>query len=127
MNRDGKPSQIVGKGLMVVGGWLRDLRRDKIGEAMICLPRRLWHLLPQEVEGREFFRALLIAIKVNVIADRIGRPKSVNASCRERVFGDDLIEQLLGIIEKFLRLFSNRGIVKDCWIPTAQFPCVKEW
>src|SRR5207245_10559220 len=88
---------------------------------------RLWHLLAQEVEGRELFRALLIAIKVNVIADRIGRPKSVNASCRERVFGDDLIEQLLGIIEKFLRLFSNRGIVKDCWIPTAQFPCVKEW
>ena len=44
------------------------LRRDKIGQAIVCLPGRLLHLLTQEMEGRDHLAPVFIAVNLDIVA-----------------------------------------------------------
>src|SRR5437879_3960441 len=101
-------------------------RSDKIGQAVIELADRLWHLLAQEVKRRQLIVAGVADVELDIVTNRVRQPKPVDAARRKRILGDDLIQQFLRILEKFTRLRANRRIVKDCRIPPAQLPRVKE-
>src|SRR4029077_11039410 len=106
---------------MIVGFW-----RDVISQAMIELPCRLLHLLPQKIEHREFLPSRFIAIKIEIVSDGVCRPKGVNTLRGERILHGDLIEKLLRVIEKFARLFADHWIIQYRRVTAAQFPYMKE-
>src|SRR4029077_4625284 len=93
---------------------------------MIRLPRGFLHLLTQKIKRGDFFGALFIGVKLNIIANRICWPKSMNAARDQQVLRDDVIKKCLRIIEQFARLFANLGIVENRRITAAQLPRMKE-
>jgi hypothetical protein len=64
---------------------------------------------------------------MNIVANRVCRPKSMNAARNQQILRNNLIEKFLRIVEKFARLLANLGIVENRRITTAQFPRMKEW
>src|SRR5437588_4524708 len=102
------------------------LRRDKIRQAMVELPRRFLHLLAQEKERRQFLGACFISVEDDIISNGMGRPQSMNAARDQETFSNDSIEKCLCIVEQFSRLFAELGIVKNSGISAAQFPRMKK-
>src|SRR4051812_49242520 len=90
-------------------------RRHQVTQAAIHLARRLLHLLAKEMEGAKALLTRFIGVDLNVVADRIRRPKSVDSARGQQLLRDDSIKQLLRIIEQLARLradyriFENRG------------------
>src|SRR5437867_999723 len=93
---------------------------------MIELSGGLLQLLSQEIKRRKFFAPRLIDEKIDIITSRGCRPKSKDTACSQQTFGGDFIQDLLRVIKKLARLFSNCGIVENCRISSAQFPHVKK-
>src|SRR5215217_307222 len=87
------------------------LRRNVIRKTMIELSRRLLHLLTQKIKRGDFFSAGVISVNMNVIADRVCWPKSVNAARDEKIFRCNALKEFLRIIEKFARFFANLLVV----------------
>src|SRR5262249_28740656 len=52
------------------------LRRDEIRQTMIELALTLFHLLPQKMERGQNLHATLIAVKLDIIPDGIGREEA---------------------------------------------------
>src|SRR5260370_38933085 len=107
---------------MIVG-----LRSNVISKAMIELPRRLLHLLPQKIRRREFLPSRFIAIKIDIVSDGVCWPKGVNASCGEQILHGDLIEKVLRVAKKFARLFADHRIIQYRRITASQFPYMNAW
>src|SRR4029077_2876229 len=106
---------------MIRVGW-----RYEIRQAMVKLSRWLLHLLAQEIERRKLLCALIVSIKVNIIANGVYPPKRVNTARDQQIFCDDSIEKFLRIVEKFARLFAKLWVFKNRRITAAQFPRVKK-
>src|SRR5437667_2770711 len=103
-----------------------NLPRNVIRKAMVELSRRLLHLLTQEIEGANFFRARFITVNINIVANRVCRPKRMNAARDQKLLRDDVIKKCLRIIEKFSCLFTYFWVVKHRRITAAQFPRMKK-
>src|SRR5437879_3019690 len=94
---------------------------------MIPLSRRFYHLLAQEIKRGQLFLMAVAGVELNIVADGIRRPKSVNAAGNQQIFPNDLIKQLLRVVKQFTRLFTYGGVFKDCRVTPAQLPGVKKW
>src|SRR6266704_5493242 len=93
---------------------------------MTKLAGRFLHLLPQKIKRGEFFRALVLNVEIDIIANRVRWPKSVNAASGQQILRGDLIDKFSRVIKKLTCLFANHRIVQDCRITAAQLPDVKE-
>src|SRR5947207_10771550 len=93
---------------------------------MIELCRRLLHLLTQKIKRGDFFSAGVVSVNMNVVADGVCGPKSVNAARDEEIFRCNALEEFLCIIKKFARFFAHLWVVKDRRVTPAQFPRMKE-
>src|SRR5207249_6683829 len=89
-------------------------------------PCRLLHLLPQKIKRREFLPSRFIDIKIDIVSDRVCRPKSINPARGQRILHGDLIEKLLRVIKKFACLFADHRIIQYRRVTAAQFPYMKE-
>src|SRR6476646_1807021 len=94
---------------------------------MIELSCRLLHLLTQKIKRGDFFSAGVISVNMNVVADGVCGPKSVNAARDQEIFRCNALEEFLRIIEKFARLFAHLWVVEDRRVPATPFPRMKEW
>src|ERR1043166_1681481 len=63
---------------------------------------------------------------MNVVADGVGRPKTIGAARFQEIFRCNAPEEFLCIIEKFTRLFTDFLVVENRRITTAQFPRMKK-
>src|SRR5438046_3947945 len=93
---------------------------------MIELSGWLLHLLTQKIKRGDFFRANVIGVDMNVVADGVCGPKSVNAARDEQIFRYDSLKQLLRIIEKFARFFADLWVVQNRRVAATQFPRMKK-
>src|SRR5436190_5685239 len=93
---------------------------------MVELCRRLLHLLTQKIKRGDLFSASLISVNMNVVADGVCGPKSVNAARDQEIFRCNALEEFLRISEKFARLFSHLWVVEDRWVTATQFPRMKK-
>jgi len=50
----------------------------------------------------------------------------MNATRDQQVLRYDPIKKCLRIVEQFVRLFANLGVVENRWITATQFPRVKK-
>src|SRR5258705_1350240 len=103
------------------------LWRDVIREAMIELPCRLLHLLTQKIKGGDFFGAGVISVNMDVVADGVCGPKSVNAARDQEIFRCNALEEFLRISEELARFFSHLWVVEDRRVTATQFPRMKKW
>ena len=101
-------------------------RRNVIRETMIELSGRLLHLLTQKIKRGDFFSAGVISVNMNVVADGVCGPKSVNAARDQEIFRCNALEEFLRIIEKFARFFAHLWVVEDRRVTATQFPRMKE-
>jgi hypothetical protein len=101
-------------------------RRDVIGEAVIKLSSRFLHLLTQKIKRGDFFGAGVIRVDINVIADGVSGPESVNATRNQEIFRCNAFEKFLCLVEKFARLFADLRVVENRRISATQFPRVKK-
>src|SRR4051812_16215610 len=101
-------------------------RRDVIRETMIELCRRLLHLLTQEIKRGDFFSAGVISVDMDVVADGVRGPQSVNAARDQEIFRCNALEEFLRIIEKLTRLFAHLWVIEDRRVTATQFPGMKE-
>ncbi len=53
-------------------------------------------------------------------------PECVNAASSQKLLRANSLEEFLGVIEKFPRLFADGWVVEDRRIASAQFPRVKK-
>src|SRR5262245_28732792 len=102
------------------------LRRDVISETMIELSGRFLHLLTQKIKRGDFFTANVVSMHMNIVADSVCWPKSVNDPRNQESFRCDAPKEFLSIIEKFTRLFADLCIVENRWVTTTQLPRVKK-
>ena len=93
---------------------------------MIELPGRLLHLLTQKIKGGDFFSAGVISVNMNVVADCVCGPKSVNAARDQKIFRCNAPKEFLRVIEKFARLFADLWVVKNRRVTATQFPRMKK-
>src|SRR5688572_28717833 len=100
--------------------------RHIIRQREIVLSVRLYHLLAQGVEGGQHVRTGLIAIQRDIIANAVGRVKTVDTPCSQKLLGHNLFQQILCVIEQFLRLGTDGRIVENSRIPAAQLPRMKK-
>src|SRR4030095_15417706 len=87
---------------------------------MIELSCRLLHLLTQKIKRGDFFSAGVVNVNMNVVADRVGGPKSINAARNQEILCCNVLEEFLRIIEKFARLFSDLWVVENRRVTPAQ-------
>src|SRR5262249_34008061 len=116
--RDGEGAHIVSAG-----------RRDEIREAAIgffAIDFDLLRLLPEMMETGAFDRARLVAPDDDVVADAIRREEAVHGAEREKAFGDDAVEQNVGVRENLARLFAVFFVIENLRVNAAQFPRVEE-
>ena len=69
-------------------------------------------MLAQEMEGGQNFRSRFIRVQFHIIAHSIRWEKPIDRASRQQVFGDNLVQELLGILEKcfgFL-IFQNSRV-----------------
>ena len=59
---------------------------------------------------------------MNVVADGVCGPKSVNAARDQEIFRCNALKEFLRIIEKFARLFAHLWVVEDRRVTATQFP-----
>src|SRR6476646_5713945 len=93
---------------------------------MIELSCRLLHLLTQKIKRGDFFSAGAISVNMNVVADGVCGPKSVNAARDQEIFRCNALEEFLRIIEKFARLLTHLWVVEDRRVTATQFPRMKK-
>ena len=93
---------------------------------MIELSRRLLHLLTQKIKRGDFFSPGVISVDMNVVADGVCGPKSVNAARDQEIFRCNALEEFLRIIEKFARLFAHLWVVENRRVTATQFPRMKK-
>src|SRR4029077_2799205 len=93
---------------------------------MIELSRRLLHLLTQKIKGGDFFSAAVVSVNMNVIADCVCGPQSVNAARDQEIFRCNALKEFLRVIEKFARFFAHLWVVEDRRITATQFPRMKK-
>src|SRR6266480_4291758 len=92
-------------------------RCNVIRKTMIELSRRFLHLLTQKIKRGDFFNANVISVDMNVVADGVCGPKSVNAVRDQEIFR---------IIEKFASLFAHLWVIENRRITATQFPRMKK-
>src|SRR4029077_18845106 len=102
------------------------LWRDVIRETMIELCRRLLHLLTQKIKSGDFFSPGVISVDMNIVADGICGPKSVNAARDQEIFRCNALEEFLRIIEQLARFFAHLWVVEDRRVTATQFPRMKK-
>src|SRR5437899_12716628 len=115
MNRNSKSAKIVRQRQCMIAV----SRRHEIRQAMVELSCRLLYLLAQEIEGGELLRAIIVGIKIQVVANCVCSPKSVNTTRDQEIVCDDRIKKFLRLIEKLARLFANHGVFKNPGITPA--------
>src|SRR5882724_1884232 len=93
---------------------------------MIELSRRFLHLLTQKIKCGDFFSANVISVDMNVVADGVCGPKSINAARGQEIFRCNALEEFLRIIEKFASLFAHLWVIENRWITATQFPRMKK-
>src|SRR5438874_8750794 len=93
---------------------------------MIELCRRLLHLLTQKIKRGDFFSAGVISVDMDVVADGVCGPQSVNAARDQEIFRCNTLEEFLRIIEKLTRLFAHLWVIEDRRVTATQFPRMKE-
>src|SRR5215475_11615231 len=129
MNGDCKSTEVIRERTLpaCIGRHLAGLvRRNVIGQAMIELVRSLLHLLTQKIKRGYFFSVSVISVKVNVVADGVCRPKSIDPARNQEILCYNPFKELLRIVEKCTRFFSDLWIIENGRVTTAQFPCMKE-
>src|SRR5678816_881454 len=99
---------------------------DVIGETMIELCRRLLHLLTQKIKRGDFFSASIISVNMNVVADGVCGPKSVNAARDQKIFRCNALEEFLRITEKFASLFAHLWVIENRRITATQLTQIKK-
>src|SRR4029078_597115 len=101
-------------------------RRDVIRKTMIELTGRLLHLLTQKIKGGDFFSAVLVSVNINVVANGICGPKSINAARYQKIFRCNALKEFLRISEKFARLFTDLCVIEKRRVTSTQFPRMKK-
>src|SRR6185503_19091572 len=102
------------------------LWRDVIRETMIKLSSRLLHLLTQKIKGGDFFSAAVVSINMNVIADCVCGPESVNTARDQEIFRRNARKEFLRIGEKFARLVADLWVIENSRITATHFPRMKK-
>ena len=97
------------------------LRRDKIGEAVVG-EANLLRLLAQMMAHRQHVGAGFIAIDFNIVAHAVGREQTHHAARVQGFLCAQLIQQLVSIFEQALRLFPYHFIFQNARIFTRQRP-----
>src|SRR5439155_9076528 len=54
--------------------------RHEVGQAIVGLAVGLFDLLTEKMEGCEHFRTRFVAVKLDVVAEPVGRKEAVNAA-----------------------------------------------
>src|SRR3954471_16306735 len=98
---------------------LKACGRDVIRKTMVELTGRLLHLLTQKIKGGDFFSAVLVSVNINVIADGICGPKTINAARCQEIFRCNAVKEFLRIIEKLARLFADLWVIENRRITAA--------
>src|SRR6266550_5160108 len=101
-------------------------RCNVIRKTMIELSRRFLHLLTQKIKRGDFFSANVISVDMNVVADGVCGPKSVNAVRDQEIFRCNAPKEFLRIIEKFASLFAHLWVIENRRITATQFPRSEE-
>src|SRR3981081_4019871 len=69
------------------------LRRNKIRKGMVKLTQWFIHLLTQHVKFRQYLRARFIGVELDIVADAIRGPESVNAFRNKEPSIDDVLKK----------------------------------
>src|SRR5215831_830622 len=101
-------------------------RRDEVGQRLIVLARAFFALLAQRVEDSQNARTILVGVDLDVVADRVGRPETVNGVRPQFPAADDAFEQRSRVLIKFARLRARGRIVENAREYAFQLPRVKE-
>src|SRR3954468_10062506 len=101
---------------------LKACGRDVIRKTMVELTGRLLHLLTQKIKGGDFFSAVLVSVNINVVADGICRPKSVNAARCQEIFRCNALKKFLRISEQSARLSADLWVIENRRVTSTQFP-----
>ena len=78
------------------------------------------------MEDGQNARTIFIGVDLNVVADRICRPETVDGVRPQFPAADDAFEQSLGVFVKLARLSAGRRIIENAREDAFQLPGVKE-
>src|SRR4029434_6404203 len=93
---------------------------------MIKLCGRLLHLLTQKIKRGDLFSPGVISVDMNVVADGVCGPKSINAARDQEIFRCNAPEKFLRIIEKFASLFAHLWVIENRRVTATEFPRMKK-
>src|SRR5260370_20404734 len=89
---------------------------------MIELTLRFWHMLSKKIKRRNLFTVEVISIDMDIVADGVCGPESVNPAWDQKIFRYDSLKQLICIVEKFARLFADLRVIENRRVTAAQLP-----